>query len=227
MRPRLALPLGKPLRLPDLELEALPDEHRRVGDAGIGAKLLRQDHAAVGIDLEDAALAVKGGGKGLVVVGKGLERLQPLGDGRLQPGAAGIDRRTVERGIAIEPVLRLRGPARRGMAPEPTPDPSGRAGSRMWPRNRPSPLASAGHPLRNQQCGLPRPTRTKGAKSPEKPDFLAFGRVAPRQAIGTIWSSMGLYGGQWNSMDSKGNRPLPQRSPGSVCKSWIIRVNAG
>ena len=78
-----ALALGEALRFPNLELESLSDEDGGVGDAGIVAELVRQDDAAVRIDLEDAALAVEGGRQALVVLGEGLEDSEPLGDGLL------------------------------------------------------------------------------------------------------------------------------------------------
>src|SRR5262245_24894056 len=104
MRACLALPLGKALRLPDLELEALPDEDRRLADAGVGPEFLRQDDPAVRVDLQDAALAVEGSREALVVFRKGLEGLQALRNLVLQPRSTTIDRRPVECRIAIDSV---------------------------------------------------------------------------------------------------------------------------
>ena len=110
MLARLALPLGKALRLPDLELEPLADENGRIVDAGIGAEFFRQHDAAVRIDLQDAALAVEGRREAFVILRKGLEDRQPVGDRLAQPRAAAVDRRPVQRRIAVD--VRLSVPSR-------------------------------------------------------------------------------------------------------------------
>src|SRR5688572_17860965 len=107
MLPRFALPLGETPRFPDLELEALADEDGRIRDPGIGAELFGQDDPPVRIDFQDPALAVKGGGEALVVFRKGGEYGKPVGDRLLEPGAAAVYRRTVQRGVAVEAVLAL------------------------------------------------------------------------------------------------------------------------
>src|ERR671912_909274 len=58
-RSRVPLTHGEPLRLPDLELEALAHENRSVVDAGHLSKLVRQHDSAVAIDLHHAALAIE------------------------------------------------------------------------------------------------------------------------------------------------------------------------
>ena len=184
MRARLALPLGEALRLPDLELEALADEDRRVGDSGIGAELFRQHDAAVRIDLQDAALAVEGRGEALVVLREGLE------DGSRRVGdrlpAAARRRRRSPAGRAPDSSRRrpgLRAPAPPETAPAPTPDLSGRAGSRMWRRNRPSPLSPARRRLLRR--------RKHAAASSLGPARNPPASRHDRTIAGMLWSIMG------------------------------------
>ena len=96
--------LGEALGLPDLELVALADEGDPLAESGVVLDRVGEDDAALGVELEDLALADQRRRQELVVLGEGLEIGEVAADRLPETVAAGIDRLAVQRRAAIDAV---------------------------------------------------------------------------------------------------------------------------
>src|SRR6516162_4411485 len=95
---------AKALRFPDLKFVPEPDEGHRVLDAGVGFQFVAQNDPAFAVDLQGLARAVERDQKFFALVRVGRIAPDQALDVREQRIAAGIDRRLVERWIAVEPL---------------------------------------------------------------------------------------------------------------------------
>ena len=101
--------LLKPAGLPDLKLVTETNERNCVDDAGVPLEALAQRHAALAVDLQRLAGAVERQREPLALFReRGIARDQRL-DLRHQRIPAGVDRRTIQRRIAIETVEAVAG----------------------------------------------------------------------------------------------------------------------
>src|SRR4029079_631057 len=92
------------LRLPQLEFFSEPDKGDVRVDAGVLAQTLRQNGASVLIDGQDLAGAEQGRGELVLLVRIRCEVLDQRVHLVDEPLPAGIERRRIERGIAVDPV---------------------------------------------------------------------------------------------------------------------------
>src|SRR4029079_9873290 len=92
------------LRLPKLEFFAEPDKGDVRGDAGVLAQTLRQNGASILVAGQDRAGADQGRGELVLLVRIRCEVLDQRVDLVDEPLTAGIERRRIERGIAVDAV---------------------------------------------------------------------------------------------------------------------------
>src|SRR5262245_20600285 len=94
----------EPLRFPHLKLLAKTDKGDVAVDAGVLAQALRQDGAAVLVEGEDVTGAVKRSREMIVFIGIGSEITHQALDLVDQALAAGVERGSIERGVAVDPL---------------------------------------------------------------------------------------------------------------------------
>src|SRR3990170_4611536 len=92
------------LRLPHLKLLAKADKSDVRGDAGVPAQAFRENGASVLIDGKDLARAEQSGRELIFLVGIRCEVLDEGVDLVDQALAAGVERRRIEGGIAVDAV---------------------------------------------------------------------------------------------------------------------------
>ena len=169
---------AKAAGLPDLKFVTETDERHRVGDPRMGFEGLGELNAALAVDLQRLAGAIERQRKLLALIRIRRKARDQRLDLRQQRIAAGIERRPVERRIAIEAVEAVARQHRAERAPAPRRDPWRRDGACNGTQtgpSRPSSRRPLGHPIAGAG-----PDRISGH----------------RQRLWELWAIMGQYGRQ-------------------------------
>ena len=94
---------GETLRLPHLKLVAQADKRNLTGKSGVGAKRFRKDDAPVLVDAEDLLVAVESDRQLVPLILIIRETREEIIDFLRKSFATCIERRRIERGVAVDP----------------------------------------------------------------------------------------------------------------------------